>query len=183
MLETYLLNSESHPHLHPDALITPNGVSFSANGGPAGGVLLHNLRRVAAGLRGEFLEPEKTPEVEEIEDEDANAYGSGKHSKKRKSAPHETTDSDWEPLAQFEADQGGIEIGEVGDRSNFVQDGGEEPEVRATTGAQESGKKRKKGGAGLTDKEARKQAKKERDQQRKRDNEKSRAEKARVDDA
>ncbi|KAH7401970.1 hypothetical protein DE146DRAFT_450015 [Phaeosphaeria sp. MPI-PUGE-AT-0046c] len=181
MLETYLLNSESHPHLHPDALITPNGVSFSANGGPMGGVLLHNLRRVAAGLRGEFLEPEKTPEVEEIEDENADAYGAGKYNKKRKSVPDATTDSDWEPLAQFEAEQGGIEIGEIGDRSNFVQEGGEEPEVQTASGVQEPEKKRKKGGAGLTDKEARKQAKRERDQQRKRDNEKLRAEQAKAD--
>ena len=146
-----------------------------------GGVLLHNLRRVAAGLRGEFLEPEKTPEVEDNDGENADADGAWKQNKKRKSAPNATTDDEWEPLAQFEADQGGLEIGEIGDRMNFVQEGGDEPEVQVTAGAQESGKKRKKGGEGLTDKEARKQAKRERDLQRKRDNEKMRAEQAKAD--
>ncbi|KAH4341242.1 hypothetical protein HBH98_182210 [Parastagonospora nodorum] len=32
-----------------------------------GSVVMHSLRRVAAGMRGEFLEPEKTPEPEEDE--------------------------------------------------------------------------------------------------------------------
>ena len=65
IVATYLANSESHAHLHPDALITPTGVQFSSHGGSTGGVVLHNLRRVAAGLRGEHLDPEPSPEPEE----------------------------------------------------------------------------------------------------------------------
>jgi hypothetical protein len=180
MLETYITNSESHPHLHPDALITSSGVAFSSNGGPTGGVVIHNLRRVAAGLRGEFLEPEKTPEPEE-EDANENAEGAGKKfGKKRKGVK----DGDWVEKAVYDRDQGFVEVGEVGDRANFVQEGGEEPEVQVTEGAQEEGAKKRKtdgetdqGSAGM-DKEARKKAKKERDQQRKRDNEKKKAGKA-----
>jgi hypothetical protein len=178
MLETYITNSESHPHLHPDALVTPTGVAFSSNGGPMGSVVMHNLRRVAAGLRGEFLEPEKTPEPEENEDE----YAGKKFNKKRKGST--TQDDGWVNKDVYERDQGFVEIGDVGDRSNFVQEGGEEPEVQVTEGAQEEGaKKRKKDGeagqgdAGM-DKEARKKAKKERDQQRKRDDAKKKAGKA-----
>jgi hypothetical protein len=177
MLETYITNSESHPHLHPDALITPTGVTFSSHGGPLGSVVMHNLRRVAAGLRGEFLEPEKTPEPEENEDD---GYGAKKFSSKKRKDFSTTTDDDWQDKAVYEAQQGVIEVGEIGDRTNVVQDGGEEPEVEVTSGARENGaKKRKQGGEGMTDKEARKQAKKERDQQRKKENEKKRqAEKA-----
>jgi hypothetical protein len=177
MLETYITNSESHPHLHPDALVTPTGVAFSSNGGPMGSVVMHNLRRVAAGLRGEYLEPEKTPEPEENEDENADGLGAGKKFNKKRKGFTTLREEDWEDKAVYEQEQGGIEVGEIGDRMNFVQEGGEEPEVQVTTGAEEDTgvKKRKKegeasSGDAVVDKEARKKAKKERDAQRKRDN-------------
>jgi hypothetical protein len=177
MLETYITNSESHPHLHPDALVTPTGVAFSSNGGPMGSVVMHNLRRVAAGLRGEYLEPEKTPEPEENEDENADGLGAGKKFNKKRKGFTTLREEDWEDKAVYEQEQGGIEVGEIGDRMNFVQEGGEEPEVQVTTGAEEETgvKKRKKegeasSGDAVVDKEARKKAKKERDAQRKRDN-------------
>jgi hypothetical protein len=186
MLENYLTNSESHPHLHPDALITATGVTFSSHGGPMGSVVMHNLRRVAAGLRGEYLEPEKTPEPEENgEDEFAGGKKfNQKGGRKRKEVPVE----DWQDKAVYEQEEGTIEIGELGPRTTIVQEGGEEPVVEITGGPQEEqSKKRKKSGEadmgtgaadGKMDKEARKQAKRERNEQRKRDNEKKRAEKA-----
>ncbi|KAH7072878.1 hypothetical protein BKA63DRAFT_52901 [Paraphoma chrysanthemicola] len=178
MLETYLTNSQAHPHLHPDAHIMPTGVTFSSHGGAMGSVVMHNLRRVAAGLRGEYLEPEKTPEPEDdAEDERA---GRKKGGRKRKEAPVE----DWQDKAVYELEEGTHEIGEIGPRTNVVQDGGEEPEVEITGGEvqEESGKKRKTN-AGAVDeskmsKEARKKAKKERSEQRKKENEKKRAGKA-----
>jgi hypothetical protein len=174
MLETYITNSESHPHLHPDALVTPTGVAFSSNGGPMGSVVMHNLRRVAAGLRGEYLEPEKTPEPEE--DENVDGFGAGKKFNKERKGFTTLREEDWQDKAVYEQEQGGIEVGEIGDRMNFVQEGGEEPEVQVSAGAEETGaKKRKKegeatSGDAVVDKEARKKAKKERDAQRKRDN-------------
>ncbi|KAG9377855.1 hypothetical protein A1F94_010971 [Pyrenophora tritici-repentis] len=53
MLDKYLKNSEIHAHLHPDAMITPRGVTFNAQGGALGNPLMHHLRRVAAEQRGE----------------------------------------------------------------------------------------------------------------------------------
>ncbi|KAL6709712.1 hypothetical protein ACN47E_001140 [Coniothyrium glycines] len=167
ILETYLHNSESHPHLHPDALITPTGVTFSSHGGPMGGVVMHNLRRVAAGLRGEYLEPEATPEPEGDGDDAAFEKKGRKGKGARKGAQTE----EWTDTATYAEEEGlGIETGEIGDRSNFVQEGGEEPEVEATQG----GKKRKGDAKGEVndklDKAARKKAKKDRDLKRKRDN-------------
>lgn len=133
---------------------------------------MHNLRRVAAGLRGEYLEPEATPEPEEhLEDEGEEGAQSkpnkmGKGNKKT----FDEVDVEWQDKETYEREQGEIEIGELGDRSNAVGEGGEEPEVEVT------GEKRKGGDAKL-DKEARKKAKKERDAQRKKENEKKRAEK------
>jgi hypothetical protein len=135
-----------------------------------GSVVMHNLRRVAAGLRGEYLEPEKTPEPEE--DENADGFGTGKKFNKNRKGFTTLREEDWEDKAVYEQEQGGIEVGEIGDRMNFVQEGGEEPEVQVTAGAEDTGaKKRKKegeakSGDAVVDKEARKKAKKERDLER-----------------
>ena len=172
ILDKYLANSQTHPHLHPDALITPSGTSFSAQGGPTGGVVLHNLRRVAAGLRGDYLEPEPTPEPEG-EDQDQQQNGRApKSGKKTAVAPEE-----WQDMSEFEREEGMIEVGEVGDRTNFVQEGGEAPELEAAAG---EGKKRAQEDEddGKLDKAARKKAKKAKDKEFRAQKERSRAEKS-----
>ncbi|KAF2134260.1 hypothetical protein P153DRAFT_372709 [Dothidotthia symphoricarpi CBS 119687] len=173
MLEAYLAHSEAHPHLHPDALITPTGVTFSSHGGPMGGVVMHNLRRVAAGLRGEYLEPEATPEPEA--DADVVADGAGAQKKARK-VGRAGAEEGWQDMARYEESQGMIQVGDLGERSNALQDGGEAPEIEATGG--DGKRKIEDGEGGKMDKEARKKAKKARDAERKRDNEKKRAENA-----
>lgn len=173
ILEKYLSNSETHPHLHPDATITPEGVAFNAQGGAMGNPIMHHLRRVAAGMRGEYQEPERALDLEE-DQQDFTADvtvsgGKGKTGKKAAGA-----DDDWQDLASYQAEQGDIEIGEIGDRTNVVQEGGEEPQVQSPKNKDR--KKRKNEQAeepvvadGQIDKEARKKAKKERDQQRKKE--------------
>lgn len=178
MLETYLKNSESFAHLHPDSTITPEGINFSSKGGPEGNVVMHNLRRIATGMRGEYMAPEKTPEPEE-EDATEGQQVSNKGGKKRKNFSTALNDAgDWQDKAEYERQEGVFEAGDIGERSNYVQEGGEEPEVQVTGGAQEPAPKKKKGGAakggvaataGLSEKDARKLAKKERHMQRKRE--------------
>lgn len=58
-LSTYLTASQTHAHLHPDSVLDPAAIKFSATGGPSGGLVLHHLRRVQQGLQGEVLAPEK----------------------------------------------------------------------------------------------------------------------------
>lgn len=178
MLDRYLKNSESFAHLHPDSTISPDGVNFSSKGGPEGTVVMHNLRRIAAGMRGEYMAPEKTPEPEEEEaTEGQQSAGKGKKRKDISTALNDG-DSDWQDKAEYERQEGVFEAGDIGERSNFVQEGGEEPEVQVTGGAQEPAPKKKKeggavkGGAAATaglSKEAKKLAKKERNMQRKRE--------------
>ncbi|KAH7355870.1 hypothetical protein BKA66DRAFT_515869 [Pyrenochaeta sp. MPI-SDFR-AT-0127] len=191
MLESYLKNSERHPHLHPDALITPTGVTFSSHGGPTGGVVMHNLRRVAAGLQGQYLEPEGTPEPEDGEGDNSEELGHGKKVGKRVSRDIKggkaSADQDgWQNKAEYERDYVAVEISEIGDRKHVARDGSGEPEIEVTGGPQVSGTKRKKGtldgqhgqdGPKL-DKQARKKAKKERNKQQRREQEKKRAEMA-----
>ena len=144
-----------------------------------GGVVMHNLRRVAAGWRGEYLEPEGTPEPQG-EDAVAEGFGSGNKSGQAKDGKGGKETEEWQDMAEYEREEGVIEVGEVGIRSTAVQEGGKEPRVQVTGGAP-VGKKRKEAvinseAGGKLDKEARKKAKKEKNQQRKRDNEKKRAE-------
>lgn len=63
-ISQYLTASETNPHLHPDAQLDPREIKFSTTGGPSGGLVLHNLRRVEKGLNGEVL----APEPDELED-------------------------------------------------------------------------------------------------------------------
>ncbi|KAF2099186.1 hypothetical protein NA57DRAFT_56801 [Rhizodiscina lignyota] len=57
-IAAYLKNSKRKPYLHPDAVLETSGPSYSVQGGRQGGLVLHQLRRVEAGLRGEILQPD-----------------------------------------------------------------------------------------------------------------------------
>ncbi|PNS17745.1 Midasin [Sphaceloma murrayae] len=56
-VDRYIASLRTAPHHHPDALITPAGVTFHPSSGPTGNLQIANLRRIASGLRGENLGP------------------------------------------------------------------------------------------------------------------------------
>lgn len=62
-LSTFLAKTPSTPHLHPDSLLSSTGITYSAHSGPSGGLALHHLRRIEAGLRGENLGVETEEEL------------------------------------------------------------------------------------------------------------------------
>lgn len=134
---------------------------------------MHNLRRVAAGLRGEYLEPEPTPEPEGAEQQHTeNAQKQGGH---MASQGHtgEGKEQGWQDMAEYEREEGGIELGELSERNHFVTSGGDAPAVEPTSaieGHDDVGSKRK----AKEDKEARKKAKKERNKEFKKQKEKGR---------
>lgn len=53
LLQAYLAASETNAWLHPDAILSERGPRIA--GTMEGGLTMHNLRRVEAGLRGEWL--------------------------------------------------------------------------------------------------------------------------------
>ncbi|KAF2141694.1 uncharacterized protein K452DRAFT_298365 [Aplosporella prunicola CBS 121167] len=158
-IANYLATSETSAHLHPDALLSTSGVQFATAGGPMGGIVLHNLRRVEAGLRGEVIKPEPEASddmvldgmIEETEQTMQAEGGASKKSKKGASGAEEG----WQDMGDYQREQleEGNEVGELGQRSNFVEQG-EEPKIA-------------EGGKSKVDKEARKKAKKERERQQK----------------
>lgn len=141
-----------------------------------GGVVMHNLRRVAAGLRGEYLEPEATPEPEELEPDfgTTSLKGDGKRGKQGGLGANEQ--SEWQDMSEFEREEGQIEVGDLGATTNVLAEGGEVPQVEVVTGAEQGGAKRTQDveDAGM-DKEARKKAKKARNMERLRKKEEERA--------
>jgi len=183
----YLKESETRAHLHPNAMFTPQGLQFPSHGGSQGGLTLHNLRRIEAGLRGEHLAPEpKVDELLQTEEVEDGSQGSVVKNKKKNKKANGTTEGrnsaekvdDWLDQEVYMQMGDGVEVGEIGTRTNVVKDGGSIPEIQTTKGA-EVGKKRKTKGENATttdkdDKASRKKAKKEREKQMKREKEEGR---------
>ena len=65
-LAKYLTKSRSHPYMHPDSFLANSGIRFAIGSGPSGGVALHHLRRIEAGLRGEYREKETPEQLEAL---------------------------------------------------------------------------------------------------------------------
>jgi len=128
LLSSYLELAESEPYLQPNTLLTEGG-PISATSGPNTGLILHNLKRVEAGLRGEHLSADL---------ELGKFGGDGKPDKDGDTTGDvlATTDTvatngdgtvntaemgqdGWQDKAEFEHEQG-IIVGEVGEREPAV---------------------------------------------------------------
>lgn len=139
-LSAFLAQTRTKAHLHPDALLSSTGIQFSANSGPTGGLALHHLQRIEAGLRGENLVQETQEELEAVFGEEMRAAGTLRGDDRRVDAAIEKSSSkrgrsqervrEWEDGAEFAAQQKVLE-GEVGDRAgaDVVQQGGAPPEI------------------------------------------------------
>ena len=170
-LAAFLSQTRTKAHLHPDALLSSTGIQFSANSGPTGGLALHHLQRIEAGLRGENLVQETQEELEAVFGEEMRAAGTLRGDDRRVDATIERVSKrsksservrEWEDGAEY-AQQQEIVEGEVGDRdsAHVIQQGGEPPAIE-----QHEGK---------VDAAARKAAKKQRrlDELRKKEEEKA----------
>jgi hypothetical protein len=73
-LSAFLSQTTTKPFLHPDALLSSAGITYSAQSGPNGGLALHHLRRIAAGLKGENLVPENADDLAEQFGEPTRGY-------------------------------------------------------------------------------------------------------------
>lgn len=159
LLSAYLEAATTDPSLHPNALLTESG-PITPSSGANTGLVLHNLRRVEAGLKGEHLGADLTFEKHGGEalpgmmDENAVARASevpvGGLQREGKDL-----DGGWQDKEEFGREQGSVQ-GELGKRDNAVNGRVNKearliPKIKSTKGDNH----------GL-DKEARKLAKKER---------------------
>lgn len=162
LLSAYLEATTTDPSLHPSAHLTEHG-PVAPSSGPDTGLVLHNLRRVEAGLRGENLGEDLTfqkygggglPELMP----NGVAEDAGVHIYQEQAGV--AMEGGWQDKAEFERQQEVVQ-GDIGKRDNaadggFEEDGGTVPRVKATWGSK--------------DKEARKKAKKERNQKLRKEN-------------
>ncbi|KAI9865900.1 MAG: hypothetical protein M1813_001867 [Trichoglossum hirsutum] len=113
-VQAYLASALSKPHLHPSSNLTERGPTASLSSSTAGGLVLHNLRRVEAGLRGERWGGEEEEEEEEKEGEREEGDGVGEEG--------------WEDMALYQREQGGggdgADEGMVGEVPIEVYEGG-----------------------------------------------------------
>lgn len=158
LLSSYLELAESEPYLQPNALLTEGG-PISATLGPNTGLILHNLKRVEAGLRGEHLSADL--EVEKFGGDDqpdidvdttgdalATTYTIAANGDGAMNTAEMGQDG-WQDKAEFEYEQG-IIVAEVGEREPAVPvipiEDVEVPKIHETktTADKEDRKKRKR---------------------------------------
>lgn len=112
-LASFLEKTSTQPHLHPDSLLSTTGITYSAHSGPSGGLAIHHLRRIEAGLRGEELVVETEEELkhltgeEEGDDEDLNKSIARSEKKLHKKRKRTEEIQDW---AEDTSSQAGGEI-------------------------------------------------------------------------
>ncbi|KAE8452427.1 hypothetical protein EG329_000329 [Mollisiaceae sp. DMI_Dod_QoI] len=117
-LSKYLEAAKSSPHLLPNAKLDPSGPTAGSSNSS---VTIHNLQRVEAGLRGEWLAPtldleEKNVAVAEGMDDGVN-QGQG--------AQEGGEGEGWMDLDEYQREQS-IEGGEIGDDAAHVGGNGAE---------------------------------------------------------
>lgn len=166
LLSAYLEATATDPALHPNALLTDGG-PVAASSDSNTGLVLHNLRRVEAGLKGEQLGADLALEQfagdglpdlgaenavalpTDIPDQGLDCQGDG-------------AETEWQDKAEFERQQDVVqgEIGKRGALSGGLSETGQIPRVKATKSAGEI--------------DARKEAKKERKKKERRRQEEKR---------
>jgi hypothetical protein len=117
-LQTYLEATKSSPHLLPNARIEASGPTAGTSNSS---VTMHNLQRVEAGLRGEWLAPnldlgENNVKVAKGMDDGTNT-GDGE-------GDHMQVDG-WQDLDEYQREQS-IEEGEVGPSQTGIAQEGDE---------------------------------------------------------
>lgn len=151
LLSQYLAAAGSDASFHPNALLTEAGPVTPSSGTHQMGLVLHNLQRVEAGLRGEQLTTELAWD-HHIEGE-PNGTDLGPQGLVHGANDSLATNHDgWQDKAEFDREQD-IEQGEMGDKDNLVGDQGDGIRVPNVW---------VEGTKSATEKDARKRKKKER---------------------
>lgn len=164
LLSSYLAAAATEAYLHPNALLTESGPITPSSGAHSVGLVLHNLKRVEAGLKGEQLGADLTFQKyggEGLPDLLVTSEGLPR-------LPSEGLDGalnasvgslgggggvsgdrvEWQDKTEFDREQE-VTQGEIGERDNVMGDVGEgyrvpDVEVTKSTADREERKRRKK---------------------------------------
>lgn len=128
-LQEYLSLTSSTPYLLPNAKLEPTGPTI---GSSHSSVTIHNLQRVEAGLRGEWLAP-----TLELEEENAVEIAQGMDDGTAQGSGGDKMDVDgWQDKEEFEREQS-IDEGEVGARAQKVKNGDFDSDLEVESSAKE----------------------------------------------
>lgn len=169
LLAEFLEETTTDASLHPNALLTENGPITPSSGST--GLVLHNLKRVEAGLRGEHLAADLTFKDfggEGLPDLTVNEAPNGDRAEKSsKKEAEQGFEEDWQDKDEYEREQA-TEQGEVGPRNNALGD-----ETLDRRPRKEAGKipAVKRAGGTTNGKEERKRKKREKRKQDRKDRE------------
>jgi hypothetical protein len=163
-LQAYLEATQSQPYLLPNAMLQPDGPKAASDSNS--NLTIHNLKRVEAGLRGEWLAP--SLELNPLEGLDIPIAGDvpsvGDNTMTELVDGNGGADGeDWQDLDEYQREQSDIE-GEIGTRQTGVVPGegdGQQPLLQDGDDL-----------SGLTEesrKQARKEAKKKRQEKEKKE--------------
>ena len=154
LLSSYLEATTTDPSLHPSAHLTEQGPVAPPSGSNTG-LVLHNLRRVEAGLWGENLGEDLTfrkyggnglPELmPNGVAEDASEYV--RRDASYKDNGNVDMEGEWQDKAEFERQQEVVQ-GDIGNRDNtadggFEEEGSSVPRVITTWGPEDKAAKKK----------------------------------------
>jgi hypothetical protein len=117
-LQSYLEASKSNPALLPNATLQVDGPKAQSES--ASNLVIHNLKRVEAGLRGEWLAPSL-----ELEGDGMGGLGSLPVPGNGDVGEEDAIGEEWQDLDEYQREQS-IEIGEVGPRETGIGQEGEE---------------------------------------------------------
>jgi hypothetical protein len=170
-LQSYLSAIQHTPYLLPNATLQPDGPRAQSES--ASNLVIHNLKRVEAGLRGEWLAPSLDLETAADETGGLNAEisiggGGGGYGRSGGHATGQDEAEGWQDLDEYQREQS-IEIGEVGPRETGI---GQEGEEAVQMEIEVLGKGARK----ALDKEEKRRRKKEKMMQEKKERHKKRAE-------
>jgi hypothetical protein len=116
-LSSYLEATKTSPHLLPNARLESSGPTA---GSSASSVTIHNLKRVEAGLRGEWLAP-----ILDLEEGKVTvAEGKDDGTNKGQDVNEEAEGEGWMDLDEYQREQS-IEGGEIGERLPGVAEPGD----------------------------------------------------------
>ncbi|KAL9014542.1 MAG: hypothetical protein Q9173_000819 [Seirophora scorigena] len=169
LIASFLGETLKDSSLHPNALLTEDG---PVNRSSSMGLVLHNLRRVEAGLRGEHLAAdlsfqdtrgEALPESINVMVTSCETTGQTSLAE-----PEKDLEADWQDKDEYEREQG-IVRGGIGPRSNALDD----PDLDKgySHDRRQIPAVKRADGASMVDKEERKRKKKEKREQERRERE------------
>ncbi|KAL8954068.1 MAG: hypothetical protein Q9222_000125 [Ikaeria aurantiellina] len=135
LVAEFLEQAATDHSLHPNALLTENGpVNPTSN---STGLVLHNLKRIEAGLRGEHLAADlsfKSLGAEGLPSLMSSKTRSNAKDEVRTEEREQDLEADWQDKEEYEREQA-IEQGEVGARNNVLGEKSRDKQLSRSDGA------------------------------------------------